>query len=95
MIFSSFHTRILQAPAGRKIQFELGKNPVHQTRYFKFGELWIGGEGQFSDGLQGKPDEPVGLPNFAGETVVFHHFIVILTVITPAISGLKSRVLIV
>ena len=31
-----------------------------------------------SNGLQGKPGEPVGLPIFAGETPVFHHFIVIL-----------------
>ena len=34
-IFSLFQTWILQATAGRKIQFKLGKHPVHQTRYFK------------------------------------------------------------
>ena len=39
-IFSLFQTWILQATAGRKIQFKLGeKNPFHQTRYFKTGEL--------------------------------------------------------
>ena len=31
---SLFQTWILQATTGRKIQFKLGKNPVHQTRYF-------------------------------------------------------------
>ena len=35
LIFSLFPTEILQATAGRKIQFKLGKNPVYQTRYFK------------------------------------------------------------
>ena len=39
-IFSLFQTLILQASAGRKIQFKLGKNPVHQTGYiFQTGEL--------------------------------------------------------
>ena len=33
--FCLFQTWILQATAGRKIQFKLGKNPFHQTRYFK------------------------------------------------------------
>jgi hypothetical protein len=33
--FSLFQTGILQATAGRKIQFQLGKNPVYETRYFK------------------------------------------------------------
>ena len=32
LIFSSFQTRILQATARRKIQFELGKNPVQIDR---------------------------------------------------------------
>ena len=31
-----------------------------------------------SNGIQGKPGEPAGLPIFAKETPVFHHFIVIL-----------------
>ena len=31
LIFTLFQTWILQATAGRKIQFKLGKNPVHQT----------------------------------------------------------------
>ena len=30
-IFSIFQTWILQATAGRKLKFKLGKNPVHQT----------------------------------------------------------------
>ena len=35
-IFSLFQTWILQATAGRKIQFKIEKkNPVHQTWYFK------------------------------------------------------------
>ena len=36
LIFSIFQTWILQATAGRIIQFKLGKkNLIHQTRYFK------------------------------------------------------------
>ena len=31
LFFTLFQTWILQATAGRKIQFKLGKNPVHQT----------------------------------------------------------------
>ena len=31
LIFSLFQTWILQATAGKKFQFKLGKNPVHQT----------------------------------------------------------------
>ena len=38
-IFSLFQTWILQATAGRKIQFKLEKNPVHQTQYFEL-ENW-------------------------------------------------------
>ena len=35
LMFSLFQTGILQATAGQKIQLKQGKNPVHQTRYFK------------------------------------------------------------
>ena len=33
--FILFQTWTLQATAGRKIQFKLGKNPIHLTRYFR------------------------------------------------------------
>jgi hypothetical protein len=35
LIFNLFQTWILQAAAGKKIQFKLGKNPVDLTGYFK------------------------------------------------------------
>ena len=38
-IFSLFQTRILQAKAGRKIQFNLGKNSSSSDSIFQSGEL--------------------------------------------------------
>ena len=35
LFFSLFQTWILQATAGKKKWFKMGKNPVHQTWYFK------------------------------------------------------------
>ena len=36
--------------------------------------MFISFQTMVSNGLQGKPGEPVGLPIFAGETPVFHPF---------------------
>ena len=57
--------------------------------------MFISFQTMVSNGLQGKPGEPVGLPIFAGETPVFHPFFACMawkfTAGLPKINKLPRR----